>query len=84
MAARGFSQWKPEMERAVLEDDIEVAGKGILRLREGVVSTRNGMNVVRPAHLAEVTNCYLYCPASRKKYRRGTLISVQPIPKTFG
>jgi molybdopterin molybdotransferase len=79
-AASGCLPWKPKMKRAALVGDLFLNGKDMLRLQEGLLSVRKEVNTVRLTAQNEIPNCYIYCHAGRKTFRRGALVSVQLIP----
>jgi molybdopterin molybdotransferase len=78
MAAGGMKKWRPLTVRARLERDISIAKADTLRLHEGVLFQHRETCSVRLPSQKEIPNCYMYCQAGRKNFRRGSTIGVLP------
>nr|WP_240194445.1 molybdopterin molybdotransferase MoeA [Desulfopila inferna] len=83
LAMQGLVQWKTAA-RAYLKEEMMVRKPGVLKLQEAVLSEERGVVMVRPAGGKETGNCYLFCPAARKRLKKDELATVLPLtPPSF-
>ncbi len=76
LKAQGSKKVVPNNIQAFLKNDIQLKKTNSLLLREGVAITKKGQWFVRQAVKNEISNCFILCPAGRKKLREGELVTI--------
>lgn len=66
----------PEQVRAILEEDIVIRKKGVLKLKNGITAVRSGLFTVRPAGLTEPATATIVIPAHRRLIRAGEKVTI--------
>lgn len=86
LALQGAKHCVPREMRARLIQDLYLPKRGLPRLKGCRLSFKDGQCLVRPSKRRESSNCYIYCPATRRQIRTDEKVTIHLIPSspTFG
>jgi len=76
LALQGAHSCRPKHIQAFLTEGLSLPGRGLPRLKSGLLSFKNGQCMVRPAGRNESSNCYINCPATGKEMKMGDQVTV--------
>lgn len=75
-ALQGLERCRPRKIQATLTEDFFMAKRGLLRLKSGVFSLREGLCLVRPAKRGELSNCYIFCLPEKQSIHKGDMVEI--------
>jgi molybdopterin molybdotransferase len=76
LALQGAKSCLPRKIQACLTEDLHLPGRGLPRLKSGMLSFAEGECLVRPSNRVEASNCYIYCSEAGTEFRRGEKVTV--------
>ncbi|MEN8200318.1 MAG: molybdopterin molybdotransferase MoeA [Thermodesulfobacteriota bacterium] len=76
LALQGAKRCSPRKIRGILTREMHLPKSELPRLKGAVLRCEDGNCLVRPAGRGESANCYIFCPARRRKLARGEKVSL--------
>lgn len=76
LQAQGYRKPLPSPVRATLSESVPLKQKGIMNLKCGIMTNKQGKIFVRLAQKHEPINCIMLLPSHRRSLKRGEIITV--------